>query len=320
MQGLRSSPLIKKFTQLMFLKKKLLAIFFTSLSLNLVSQTKTLTLGTIESNFVYDILDSTNPNIVLTHFEKRNNIWRAIELFEIKNKQINFKISYDNRVYGSIKTQFDTTIDRFAYYINCYKILSKNIPTIGEKSLLYSGFIREEVYRPLVVSSGSHFLQRNTFKNRKSEKFDSVLIYNYLKSQAKNLKLGLLPDSIESIIGKMYDVTILDKGIFLITADVKLNMYCYEDRVSFAQDTLNQWNSTEKNFISSSHVTYKACFLISKEKVTYLDYDLMMLDHGDFDNDGFDEIIFKFEKYNKDGYLLITDKLTKKLKTHWSYH
>lgn len=45
-----------------------------------------------------------------------------------------------------------------------------------------------------------------------------------------------------------------------------------------------------------------------------------LVDAGDYDGDGKSEILFWFERYNRDGYVLFYDKCSKFDEFTWPYH
>jgi hypothetical protein len=97
-------------------------------------------------------------------------------------------------------------------------------------------------------------------------------------------------------------------------------MYCYKEKVPFDMDISYFMTSTEKAYVADRKETYSSFFLVNNKNVSYVDYGLKFLDNADLDNDNYDELVFRMDKYNYSAYLLVTDKWQTFLTNNWSYH
>lgn len=282
-------------------------------------QTDKIVVGTIESNFTDYKPNEQNPFIGVIHFYKDNNEWKVSGDSLYSYKQ-DFNVYYKGLKVGDVSAQVDTLIDRSPYFRFPFKFNSTKVPTIGSKSFVYSGMGGEKSYRPLIISNSSCNKQKHIPKYRNPNRNDSLLVANYLVETAKNLNIGDLDSVKGSIIKKVNRVLMISNDCYFIDADVNLNMYCYKDKVSFNTDLSYFLTSTQKYSISERKETYNSYFLVNKSMVTYIDYGLKYLDSGDFDNDGYEEIIFRMDKYNYTGYLMVTNKWSSFLTNSWSYH
>lgn len=295
------------------------SLFGLTILVTAFGQTSEIVVGTIESNFPNGEPDKRNPFIGVIHFYKDHNQWNVLEDSLYSSKQ-DFNVYYKGLKIGAVSAQVDTSIDRSPYFWFPYKFNTKNIPTVGSKSFVFSGMSGEKCYRPLAISNSSYCKQRNIPRYRKPNKNDSLLVTNYLIETAKMLRLGNLDSAKGKIIKRLNDVLMISKDCYFIDADINLNMYCYKDEVPFDTDLSYFLSSTQKYSISERRITYKSYFLVNNSKVTYIDYDLKYLDSGDFDNDGYEEIIFRMDKYNYTGYLMVTNKWNDFLTHSWNYH
>jgi hypothetical protein len=282
-------------------------------------QANKIVVGTMESNFTDFKPDKQNPFIGIIHFYKDNNEWNVLVDSLYSNKQ-DFNVYYKGLKVGAVSAQVDTLIERSPYFWFPFKFNSKKVPTVGRKSFLFSGMGGEKCYRPLIISNSSYSKQKHIPKYRNPNRNDSLLVANYLVETAENLNIGNLDSIKGKIIKKVNRVLVISKDCYFIDADINLNMYCYKDKVPFDTDLSYFLSSTQKYSISERKETYNSYFLVNKSKVTYIDYDLKYLDSGDFDNDGYEEIIFRMDKYNYTGYLMVTDKWNSFLTNSWSYH
>ena len=282
-------------------------------------QTKKIIVGTIESNFSENKPNKSNPFFGVVHFYNNGNEWNTVEDSVYSRKQ-NFKIIFKGIKIGAISSQVDTLLETSPYFQFPYKFKNKKVPTVGHKSLVFSGMGDEKCYRPLIITNSTNFKQKNIPKYRKANTNDSLIVLNYLIETANNLSIGKLDSVREKIIKTVNRVLVISKDCFFIDADINLNMYCYKDKVPFDTDLSHFLSSTQKFAISERKETYNSYFLVNKSKVTYIDYDLKYIDSEDFDNDGYEEIIFRMDKYNYRAYLMVTNKWTEFLINSWTYH
>lgn len=297
---------------------KILIFGFINLSTAL-GQSKKIVIGTIESNFEDGKPNKENPFIGVTHFYKSNNEWGVLYDSLYAATQI-FKIYSNGKKVGQLSSEVDTTIYRKPYFWFPYKFKNKKIPTVGQKSYVFSGMGGEKCYRPLIITNSNYSAQKNIPAYKKSNKKDSLLVLNYLIETAKSLKLGNLDSIRGQIINRVNGVLEITKDCYFIDADINLNMYCYQDEVPFDTELSYFMKSTQKYGISQRKETSHSFFLVNKSKVKYIDYGLKYLDSGDFDNDGYEEIIFRMDKYNYSAYLMVTNKWMEFLTNGWSYH
>lgn len=307
---------------------KALFILLATIALthNIYGQRKPIVIGTIESNYLDWEQLKDNPYFLLASFVKYKDVWEVLNVDSAHLDNLNFKVFHNAKIVGQIKTKLDTVMERMAYVENSYKILTKRVPHIGQKSEKFSGWLDAKIYRPLVASTMRFNSRHNKISSRHPTKKDSLKIISFLVSEATKLKLGNLPNT-KNLINKMKSVQYLNDTVYFIKADMNLNMYCYSRQVSFAQDTLGNdeqgfliWSSTETMAASQEQFTPNAYFFVNGKEVSYINNKIALLDFGDYDNDGYEEIIFKVEKYNYDAYLMICDKWKNVIENGWSYH
>lgn len=296
-----------------------LSLFYVAFSSTALGQTNKIVVGTIESNFTEFKLDKRNPFIGVIHFYKDQNKWNVLSDSLYSSYQ-DFKVYYKGAKVGAVKAQADTLTERSFNFPFPYKFYSNKIPRVGKKSRVFSGGGDEKCYRPLIISNSSYSRQKNIPRYRSPNRYDSLILANYLLETAKELNIGNLDSVKGTIIKKVNRALVITKDCYLIDADINLNMYCYKDKVPFDTDLSYFMTSTQKYTISERRETNNSYFLVNKTKVTYIDYELKFLDSGDFDNDGYEEIVFRMDKYNYRGYIMVTDKWNNFLTNSWSYH
>jgi hypothetical protein len=61
-------------------------------------------------------------------------------------------------------------------------------------------------------------------------------------------------------------------------------------------------------------------FYIKGTELRCLGSNMLLVDIGDYDQDGNEEALFKIQRYNNDGYALYYDGFKQKVEFSWSYH
>jgi hypothetical protein len=275
-----------------------------------------LIIGTIETNWT-GYFNKKNPYLIVTHFAKANGEWKVADNPVKAQQKLRVNASLQGKSYGSLTAIYDTTMERMASINNSYRITSGTVPKIGNKTLTYAGWPSEKMYRPIIVTNSKNFQQKDKFIVTRATKADSILLDKYLRTTASSLKLGDLPASDEGGLLRVTSRVHLNKSTRLVKADINLNMYHYSDTVPFAH---KYWSRVEKANLDVKNFTPSAWFVVTDDDVRYLDYNITLLDHADYDNDGFDELLFRVQKYNWDGYTLLTDKFRKVLYRSWSFN
>jgi hypothetical protein len=297
-----------------------------------VIQGQPIVVGTLESNFIdregfiNQEQNKRNPYYVLTSFIKAKNGWQAIEADTPPMAKSVITVCYGKKAVGKIKVKNNASLGRQDKH-NAYRIVGGKIPHVGKKDSVYAGWISKDIYRPLVTTNRPFYKRYHQLTARKPVLADSLKIVQYLTDQANALQLGPLPKPATTLVGNIEKVCQLNDSVYFVMADIYLNMYCYAQGVSFERDTAVvreggwvTWTGAESNLASGMQLTQNACFWINGQSVFYIDHSLTLLDYADYDNDGYEEFIFMFQKYNQDGYIMVCDQWRNTVKNGWSYH
>ncbi|RZJ99783.1 MAG: hypothetical protein EOO43_25860 [Flavobacterium sp.] len=235
----------------------------------------------------------------------------------IVQQDLDFNLLYRGTKLKSIHSKIDTSVV-WKWYYPTY-VFDQQLPRVGQKTLHFSGMQDELRFRPLLLTNCSRFKRNYKPIYRRANATDSLILHDFLTNAAKELKLGNL-DTVKNIIDKVSRVLVISKDVFFIEADINLNMYCYKEKVPFDMDISNFMTGTEKAYVAERKETYSSFFLVDNGNISYVDYGLKFLDNVDLDNDGYDELIFRMDKYNYSAYLLVTEKWQTFLTNKWSYH
>ena len=280
----------------------LILIFF---DINIFGQNKRIELSIIEQRFEGWNLDTINPFILRFCFYKEKNHWYIAD-DSLRTRKGN--VCFDGKLIGKIdilelynKTKCETCKYMFddTHYIirDC-----KNVPKVGKPSTLFSGWILDRpVYRPLVVNSTPNFKDNEHWRPFTPSKRDSLIILKFFKGKILPKKyLNKKDNQLFKNINKSY---ISSDSIRLISTNL-FGDYKYpcDTCEGVIQETgQNSW------------------FVLKKDNIDYIDSDMILVDAGDYDNDGKSEIIFMKQQYDYDAYILLYDlKFEKEI--GWRYH
>ena len=307
----------------------IIIICFASFNTNSIAQNKTIIVGTIESNVYYkqDRLDPKNPFVGLLHFIKSDNVWQEVNLWDSNNySKLNIlqDVSFlkNEKIISTNSLKIDTLINRVPYHSFPYKLSTKNFIQIGKQEQKYSWTSSLKFYRPQIFSNVSNPSRNLRIRKRKTTIKDTVIVRAALVGLADKLNLGNIKNL--KLIGNKYETLIINDTCKIISVDVNLNMFCFENNIPFDDSSAindRMLSSMEFLYAQINKKTEKCFFLLHGEKLTFLGTHLTFFDSMDLDDDGVDEILFRADDgHNFTGYVLITDKLSNSYKSGWGYH
>ena len=306
------------------LKKRifLFAIIFGSLVVRLSGQTR-LVIGTLEPNHHEWTEQQTAPLAVISHFEKTKNGWQPLADSAGLPQKLSFNIFYNNKKLGAVQTRYNKDLDTTFYAFNWYKITGGKAPKVGTRSTIFSGWPSYPMYRPLVAGTQANYRQKKIIKKGKGTPKEIQVLDNYLKQKAAEMNLGEIPGEVKQITESISALYTINDSCYLAEATINLNIYCFIDKVPFADAAEHPWNTVEKMIVQNPGnppVSKKVLFLVNGKTIKIVGRNLTFLDSGDYDNDGYDEIIFKKQIYNWDSYIMIINKYNDFIENGWGYN
>jgi hypothetical protein len=238
---------------------------------------------------------------------KENGQWKAFptdfntekELSEAARafpEAVTWTVCFDGRALGSLASK---TPSKYSFYadVGAQQITSKgNIPTVGKPSSLFSGWPGGQTYRPLVLNSRPYCADPRKWHPEKVEASDIAAIKNYLQ---KTLQVSASKWSKATIkVNKSYGSDVRSaKLVSLDIAGAEIIPTEGEDD----QDTA-------------------AWFYVERGAVRRLGSNMLLVDIGDYDQDGDEEAVFKIQRYDNDGYTLYYDGFRHNAEFSWHYH
>lgn len=266
-----------------------------------------------EENLIIGFLEHYNSDEITGHkiriaFKKDQGLWKAYrsnfdtpEALETSGRyfpgSVFWNVCFDGRRIGSLRSRNPKSIDRY-FKVGMHEIESGGtIPKIGEPSILFSGFMGGEIYRPLLLNSQSYCSDPELWKPYRPARSDIDAVYDFLKKKYQVSQQRAVKAKVE--VNKSYKSQSGDAKLVSLTI-TGAEIIPYTD--DFTENNKDIW-----------------CY-IGNGEVRYLKSEMLILDAGDYDGDGKVEVVFKTEKYNYDGYVLFYDDLKKHVEFGWSYH
>jgi len=292
------------------MKKKIKIHFVLGIiiSITLSAHSNNEYIGIVEQHFNDWNIDSIQPFVIRVSFYKNETDWKSMP-FEFGNKpqsyiavypkKLNWSICFDGKILGKINSTIPTTIN---YYkdIGIHLIDNMNdVPRIGKPSEQFSGWMSTNVYRPIIVSTLPYCTDSTKLKPYKPNQQDVQKVI----SSANLLRKG----SLNSFSNKYQ----IEKSY--ASSKVKLVCISFQKANSIPIDTSDVIEAETGN-------DRFAWFVIKDNECKYLKSNMLLIDAGDYDNNGEVETIFKFEEYDHDGYRLFFDDFKKHSDFSWIYH
>jgi hypothetical protein len=220
--------------------------------------------------------------------------------------QVNWTVSFNGKQVGHVVSNRPPSFD-FYSTIGQQAIVGSNAPpTIGKPSAAFAGFLGGPVYRPLVAVSEPNFRDPEDWKPTQLSNDETVTVRKAFRNRFPKVT-NCSQQDVEH--GKPWPYTdanmILNKAYssnrHWLIAEVVLSGYECDGPPDEA--FTSQW------------------FVITPgQEVRFLDSNMWLVDAGDYDNDGRTELVFSIDDYNRGGYKLFYDDLSRSAIFEFSYH
>ena len=222
--------------------------------------------------------------------------------------EMTWTIAFDGKNLGSVTAE---TPSHFRFYseIGIEHITSQgNVPTVGGKSLDYSGDFHVPVYHPLVAVSQPNVSDPERWKHTQLSQALVAAARQRFRNKFPKATNCRTP---EENIARPWKYR--DEDIHVTKA------YSSKDNRSLIELNLTG-NSCdgEQDFQQAFHGQWYD--IEPSGTVRFLGSDMWLVDAGDYDNDGKSEILFAIDEHNKGGYRLYYRGLSKSAEFAFYYH
>lgn len=217
-------------------------------------------------------------------------------------------IAFDGKNIGQVQTRDPKT---FSFYssIGLEDVVSGNsVPTVGKRSLEYSGFLSTPVYRPLVAVSQPNFHDPQEWKPAVLPTEIATGLRQEFRKRFPNVSNCRNPDE-NSLRPWPYT-----------DADIRFaKVYRSNDNEILSSVLLDSWRCDGPSDDGSAFDLQ--WYLVDPDGTTrFIGSGMRLLDAGDYDRDGRSELIFIIDGYDLGGYELFYDEFAKHAVFKFSYH
>jgi len=279
-------------------------------------QAQGILLGVLE-DLPGDYAEAPNFRALRVLFEKKDGEWRAFPsecadegcLKTVSGKfprEVTWSIGLRGKVLGSVTGR---TLTEFPLYsqIGLQEIVSQGeIPTVGERSQEFGGFLDAAVYRPLVANSQPYFKDAQGWSAASLPQEYVDLLRREFRRKYPSVQNCANPDENVARPWAYRD------------ADIKVQKsYGARDRWMLGVVQLGP----SRCDLEDSPAFEDQWFAIQPDgEARFLGVDMAFVDSGDYDNDGQPEVLFQISGYNLGGYALFYDNFRKQVFFRTSYH
>lgn len=259
-----------------------------------------------------------NVRLVRAVFEKRGSEWRSFpndchsaqclkSLSKLYPREVTWTVAFDGKNLGQITAR---TQPEFKSYsgVGFEEITNPSaVPTVGERSEKYSGFLFTPVYRPLVTVSQPNYRDPETWKTSHPSPETLGSVREQFRSRFPVVKNCKNPDE---NIPRPWKYR--DEDIQVSTASssktgwslVELSLTGWAcDGMLYDTEFIGQWYVVEPSGTSR-----------------FLGTDMWLVDAGDYDGDAKFEVLFSIDGYNRGGYRLFYQDFSKRAEFIFFYH
>jgi hypothetical protein len=274
-------------------------------------------LGVLEDNPGHYAGDP-NFRSVRTVFAKNGNEWHPladdcpdqkclISVTARYPRELTWTVSFDGSDLGQVTSR---TPDDFRWYssIGQGEIVSDGlVPTVGKRSVEFSGYIGAPLYRPLITNTKPYYKDPDAWRPfNPSQDLTTRLRQEFRKHYPKLCRTSEADES------KLESFAYRDEDVEVIKA------YTSKRGLSIARMHLQ---AIECNDIEAGFDIEDPWFVVDvRGSVRYLDAGMWLVDAGDYDNDGQSEVLFSLASDNVGGYELFYDEFTKRVRFQFNYH
>ena len=221
-------------------------------------------------------------------------------------REVDWTISFDGRQLGRATSR---TPDAFEFYSSVGQqiITSKDVlPTVGQPSQEFAGFLGEPVYRPLIAVSQPNYRDPDGWKRAKLSETETLAIRRQFRKRFPKVANCLKGQSDKEKPWPYEDSNITAQKVYASKRNwIVASVLLAPNRCDGPSDEpfAMQW------------------FVITpQQEVRWLDSNMWLVDASDYDGDGKSELVFAIDDYNRGGYRLFYDDFRQRAVFEFSYH
>lgn len=221
--------------------------------------------------------------------------------------RMKWTITFDGKNLGQVPTVSPGEFKNIASVGQQDIVRGSKIPTIGKPSQEFNGWVLEDVYRPLVAVSRPYYKDPDHWKLSHHENKLIQLARAEFRKQFPAVTNCDKEDPSRSQPWPYAD------------SDIKiLKSYSSNKHWTLLQLSLE---GQQCEVLDDNSPFMGQWFTVSPEQdVSHLGEAMMLIDAGDYDNDGRSEVMFKTHGYNRGGYKLFYKDFTESVSFQFGFH
>lgn len=302
----------------------LLCAFFLAFPIT-SSAVDNVSIGVLEEGYIPPGYQHALRNGVRILFEKSDTGWNSICESKSENRNddcrfgrandlVDWYVQYAGKQLGIIQTN-GWLDSNFYSEMGLLKITTDVVPTLGERNILFSGWMGIPVHRPLVVTTQAPYKPLHRWESIKAKSQDVELVWPAFHGGLPKVEVCLTDSQGEST-GVEYRAT--SKKDMVLASVLKSND---GNRLFHAIVNREVFKDCDGPFDSPVDLwLYQP--LNGKPTVIpgQSNSSIALLDFGDFGGDQSDLAIFSLSGYDEGGYVLFYDHFQKQVRFTWLYH
>lgn len=276
------------------------------------SFSKNLYVGVLEN--IPNRASKLNQRIIRILYEKVDNGWESMKFKEGLSsypEKLNWYVTFDGKNIGKINSVLFKETNPSVNFLSrdTHHILESQdkIPVIGKLSTEFSGWIYKESYRPLILVTQNNYRDP---ENWKPAMLNKDLLYILLAQFKLTIDYAEVLDVENDSTRQINDIKASDLALY---KSYKSNTGKMLVQIGF------------RGFVDcqgqGEYICPNRWFYLKKDiDPKYIGSGMKLIDAGDYDEDGFSEVVFWIAGYNYDGYKMFFDDFSESSEYSWKYH
>jgi len=221
-------------------------------------------------------------------------------------RTVTWTVIYNGRTIGMVDAETPAAFDSYSH-TGLQAILPEDrVPTVGERSLEWAGFLDQPAYRPLVTVSAPEWRDPDDWKQTAiSEQMRSALRRAF-RAKFPNVENCTTP---EENLARRWEYSDEDIGM--------TDAHASNKNWTLATVSLRDYRCDgppDAPYVDQLFSVDPA------GRVAFIGGEMRYLDAGDYDDDGRSELVLSIDGYNRGGYALLFDEFARRATFEFNYH
>jgi hypothetical protein len=207
-----------------------------------------------------------------------------------------WNIVFRGKFLGKVEGQIEPNFPFYAE-IGLQDIVSKTtVPTIGDRSSAYAGFLGLPAYRPLVAVSAPYYNDPDGWR--------AVTPPAHILALARSAFHHRFPVALNC---RNPNENIVRKTAYRDDQIVTIDAYTSEKGWYLIHLTLRNYNCdgpADDPYTGNTPFTDQWLAVSPADQISFLEASMSLVDAGDYDKSGSSDLVFSIDRYNQGGYVM----------------